>query len=72
MRIVFGIQVGIDVPSYVQAGEVLDRITRELEAAIGPKGSYDVSDFRARHKPIHEFSDQAMMAETPRGAVDIG
>lgn len=66
MRIVFNISVGVDVPSYVQAGEVLDRITRNLDEAIGPKGSYDVSDFRAKHKPIREFPQdegQEMMAE---------
>lgn len=65
MRIRFNIEVGIDVPSYVQAGEVLDKITRNLDETIGPKGSYDVSNFMARHRPVHEFADQAMVAEGP-------
>jgi hypothetical protein len=65
MKIVFNIQVGIDVPSYVQAGEVLDKITRHLDETVGPKGSYDVSNFQARHRPIHEFADQAMTTEGP-------
>lgn len=67
MRIVFSIEVGIDVPSYVQAGEVLDKVTQNLEEIIGPKGSYDVGNFRARHKSVHEFAgDQSMGAmETP-------
>jgi hypothetical protein len=63
MRIVFHIEVGIDVPSYVQGGEILDKITQNLEATIGPKGSYDVRDFQARHTPISKYpEDQAMMA----------
>lgn len=68
MRIVFSIEVGVEVPSYVQAGEVLDKITRTLDEAVGPKGSYDVSNFRARHRPVHEFADQTMMAEMPERA----
>ena len=63
MRIVFTIDVGIEVPSYVQAGEVIDKITRNLDEVIGPKGSYDIGNFRTRHKAVHEFADQAM--ETP-------
>lgn len=66
MRIVFNIDVGIDVPSYVQAGEVLDRITRNLEETIGPKGSYDIQSFRAKHRNVHNYDDdRAMMAEAP-------
>lgn len=65
MKIVFVINVGIEVPSYVQAGEVLDKITRNLEESIGPKGSYDVSNFQAHHRPIyHKYSDEGM-AEAP-------
>ena len=60
MKIVFNIEVGIDVPSYVQAGEILDRVTREVEAAIGPKGRYDVGSFQARHRNVHD--EMPMMA----------
>ena len=38
MRIVFSIEVGIDVPSYVQAGEVLDKITRTLDEISWSEG----------------------------------
>lgn len=73
MRIVFSIEVGIEVPTYVQAGEILDKITRTLDDSIGEKGHYDVSNFRTRHTPvrgIHGFEDQAptqqaMTAEIP-------
>lgn len=63
MRIVFNIEVGISVPSYVQAGEMLDKITQNLQETIGPKGAYDIQSFRARHKDVHDFSDQ-MMAQS--------
>jgi 5-carboxymethyl-2-hydroxymuconate isomerase len=66
MRIVFGIEVGIEVNSYVQAGEILDKITRDLNESLGPKGSFDISNFRARHRAVHEFADQSMMAEMPQ------
>ena len=65
MRIVFNIEVGIDVPSYVQAGEVLDKITRNLEETVGPKGSYDVGNFKARHRVVHDFPEQVMEARNP-------
>ena len=55
MRIVFNIDVGLEVPSYVQAGEILDKITRNLEETIGSKGSYDIQSFRANHRDIHNF-----------------
>jgi hypothetical protein len=64
MRIVFNIEVGIDVPSYVQAGEILDKITRDLEETIGPKGSYDVRNFQAAHTPIRKYSEPMMEQAT--------
>jgi hypothetical protein len=64
MRIVFNIEVGIDVPSYVQAGEVLDKITRDLEGAIGPKGSYDVRNFQTDHTPIRRYSEPMQAMDT--------
>jgi hypothetical protein len=61
MRIVFTIEVGVDVPSYVQAGEILDRLKRDIEEAIGPKGEYDIANFRARHKHIRDYAEPMMM-----------
>ena len=72
MRIVFGIEVAIDVESYVQAGEVLDRVRRDLEATIGTKGEYDISNFRAQHRHIREAAmpmggyDEMPMMKSPR------
>lgn len=70
MRIAFTIEIGIDVPSYVQAGEVLDRVTREIEAAIGPKGRYDVGSFQARHRNVHEPPMMMGGAEMPQRAFE--
>ena len=66
MRIVFNIEVGIDVPSYVQGGEILDKITRNLEETIGQKGEYDIRSFQAHHTPIRQYPN-----ETPMMAMDM-
>jgi hypothetical protein len=66
MHILFNIEVGIEVPSFVQAGEILDQITRDLEEAIGSKGKYDIRNFQTHHTPIRKYpSEQDAMAATP-------
>ena len=57
MRIVFNIDVGIDVPSFVQAGEILDKITRDLNETLDGRGTYDIAQFQTRHGS--EFAGRA-------------
>lgn len=67
MRVMFTIRVGIDAPTYAQAGKKLDKITDKLEEVVGPQ-NFDLESFITRHKPIREYpmeenmEAQAMMA----------
>jgi hypothetical protein len=77
MRIVFNIDVAIDVPSFVQAGEVLDKITRDLDATVGTE-HYDIAQFQTHHTPVKGYPSryppepsQDMVAETPYADADM-
>lgn len=74
MRIVFNISVGMDVPTYVQAGEALDRITTNLKEVVGPNGEYDLSSFQAHHTRVrkHPIEMGAMIAGDVQTAYSDG
>lgn len=66
MRIVFNIRVGIDVPSYVQAGEKLDQLKHALEVILEDKGEFDIENFQAHHRHIRKYADQGQDMEAQR------
>lgn len=72
MRIVFNVQVGIDVLSYKEAGKVLDKITEGIEKAIENKGEYDLQSFETQHRQIRRYTaaNMPMMAEGAEKASD--
>lgn len=51
MKVMFTIRVGIEAPSYVQIGEKLDKITKNLEDTVGRR-NFDLETFTARHQPV--------------------
>jgi hypothetical protein len=64
MRIVFNIEVGVDVPTFVQAGEILDKVVHDLEFTLKDRGQFDIRSFETAHTPIRRYSEaQDMMAE---------
>ena len=66
MKIIFNIEVGVDVANFTEAGEILDKITKKLEKTIAPNGRYDIGNFQTRHRNVRGFDeDQAMMVEAP-------
>ena len=68
MRVVFNIEVGVDVPSYVQVGELLDKITRDLNSTIGSNGEFDLRNFQAAHTPIRKHPEGEFNMMTPMEA----
>jgi hypothetical protein len=69
MRISFAIDVSADVQSYVQAGEILDKITRDLKETIKPgDGDFDIRSFEARHNRVRKYPhDEQAMVSVPDG-----